>query len=407
MITIDEAIQKIQSVLPTPKVEDLEISLAAGRVLAENITAAEPAPLFTNSAMDGFAVRWSDVEMVTESNPVQLKISGESQAGIPMSGELETGFAARISTGARLMNGADTIIPIELINESEDSIEVLKVGRQYQHIRYQGEEFKTGDLLLNKNTVLNPPQLALLASQGISTVPVYKTPDIAIIATGSELVHYTETPQDGQIRDSNRLMLSSAVHSSGGIAAFTMQVGDNYDATVESIHRAAAECDILLFSGGVSVGPHDLVKKAAMECGFEEVFWRIKQKPGKPLFFARKGNTLFFGLPGNPVSSYMSYMMYVHPVIRHLCGNTFSQPGFEAVVAEEIRNTMDRAHLMRVSIMQEPGKKPQIKALKRQGSHMLTSISAAAGFIRVDAGVTLSAGTTTIVIPLSQHGKQL
>jgi len=407
MITIDEAIQKIKAVLPQLTIEDLDLSQANEKVLAKAVSAAEPAPLFTNSAMDGYAVRWSDVKMVTENNPVRLEISGESQAGIPMSGKLEAGFAARISTGARLMDGADTIVPIELINESADSIEVLKVGRQYQHIRYQGEEFNTGDLLLNQNTVLNAPQLALLASQGISTVPVYKTPNVAIIATGSELVHYTETPQDGQIRDSNRLMLSSAVHSSGGKAAFGMQVGDDYAATVESIHQAAADCDILLFSGGVSVGPHDLVKKAAKECGFEEVFWKIRQKPGKPLFFAQKGKTLFFGLPGNPASSYMSYMMYVHPVIRHLCGHSFTQPGFRAIVAEEIQNTMDRAHLMRVSIMREEGKEPQIKALKRQGSHMLTSISAAAGFIRIDAGQTLPEGSTTIVIPLSQHGKQL
>ncbi|MGH1361964.1 MAG: molybdopterin molybdotransferase MoeA [Calditrichia bacterium] len=406
MLTIEQALQQIQDALPKPLLEERDIANCSGYLLAEDIVAVEPAPLFTNSAMDGYATKWEDVKDATPETPITLHIAGESQAGIPMNEVLTSGYAARISTGARLMPGADTVIPIEVIHETETTINVLKVNKPHQHIRNEGEEFTAGEKLLLAGCVLGPPQLAILASQGITKVSTFKAPSVSVIATGTELVPFHEKPAPGQIRDSNRLMLSCAVTDSGGTIGLSSHVSDNYSDTVKSIEDAASNAGIILFSGGVSVGPHDLVKDAAAECGFNEIFWRVRQKPGKPLFFAQRGDTLLFGLPGNPVSSYMSYMVYVHPVIRYLCGHPFKQDGFIGCLAEDIHNTMDRAHLMRVAIQHVDNALPEISPLARQGSHMISSISGASGFIRVNAGEMLKAGTEVRVIPLSKSGRE-
>lgn len=401
MITIHEALEIVRSHLPPRSVEEADLPRAAGRALAGDILAREPSPRFTNSAMDGFAVRWEDVKTVAASAPVRLKIVGESRAGAPFAGRLESGQAARISTGGMLCRGADTVIPLEETEVDGEALRVLKAERAGNHLRREGEEFKAGELLLRQGAVLNPPRLALLASQGIVKAPVYRRPGVAVIVTGTELVPYHAPAESWQIRDSNGVMLRSAIEKSGGEVTFSARVGDRLDETLEAVRRAAQQADIILFSGGVSVGPHDLVKSAAQQGGFETLFWRVKQRPGKPLFFARRSDSLFFGLPGNPVSAYMCYLFYVQPVLAHLQGKPFGHESFEGEAAAPIFNSANRAQLYRVALEGRPGRPPLVYPLARQGSHMLTSLTAADGFIHLEENVRLESGTPVEVIPFT------
>lgn len=401
MITIKEAREIIRQNLPSRQIEKIELAEAPGRVLAEDIFAREPSPRYTNSAMDGFAVRWEDVQAVIASGPVTLAIVGESQAGIPYTGELEAGQVVRISTGGMLCRGADTIVPIEEVEITAQNLKVLKADHRGQHVRSEGEEFSAGDLVLSQHTRLEPPSIALLASQGITEVPVFRKPGVSIIVTGSELVPYTAAAKPWQIRDSNGIMLRSAVRKSGGETKLNAHVEDSYEKTVGAVEQANKQTDVILFSGGVSVGPHDLVKKAAQECGFETLFWRVNQKPGKPLFFARSGNTLFFGLPGNPVSAYMCYLYYVHPALQYLQGKEYAHLAIQGKVAASIHNSTSRAQLFRVSLEQAPGQLPLVRPIPRQGSHMLTSLTDADGFIHLKVNGALKEGDIVEVIPFS------
>ncbi len=398
MISVQEALQVIQKNLPSRSVEAIPIKNVMGSVLSTDVFAREPMPRFTNSAMDGFAVRWADICRANNNNPAELKIVGESQAGIPFEDMLKSGEAIRISTGGMLCAGADAVVPVEEAQMDGNRLQVLKAKKQYQHLRFEGEEYKPGDLLLPKDTLLQPAEIAVLASQGITEAPVYVKADVSIIGTGSELVPYFETPQPGQIRDSNVLMLSLAVEKSAGKVVQTARVSDHFDATVQAVNEAASLSKIVLFTGGVSVGPHDFVKRAARECGFETIFWRVRQKPGKPLFFARKGETLFFGLPGNPVSAYMCYLYYVHPILQYLTGRDFSGKFTTAILATRIQNTLDRAQFFRVRL-ENSADISHVYPLKKQGSHMLTTVSEASGFIFLDIGADLPAGEKIEVIP--------
>lgn len=392
MISVQEAQQIVRQNLPTPAYETIALRESLGRTLAEDIVAAEPSPRFTNSAMDGFAVRWADVRAAAEGAAVELTVVGESQAGVPFARTLKAGEAVRISTGGQLCEGADTIIPIEEAEVQGQRLRVLTARKKHQHVRFRGEEFPAGAPLLSRGVTLHPAQIAVLAAQGISRVQVFAGPGVSIIRTGTELVPFDTPPGPGQIRDSNGIMLENAVRMSGGMVALSASVGDNLAATVKAVQEAMQHSRLILFSGGVSVGPHDLVKTAARECGFETLFWRVRQKPGKPLFFARHDQTLFFGLPGNPVSAYMCYQFYVHPVLQYLTGRKFAQTSLAAMLTTPVENTLERAQLFRVSIETPPRKMPRISPLPKQGSHMLTSISDAGGFILLEVGASLAEG---------------
>ncbi len=395
MISINEAFNILQDNLPEPALETVDLSQAWRRYLAEDILAPEPSPRYTNSAMDGYAVRWQDVMGTTPDQPTLLTTVGESKAGVPFAGTVQACQAVRISTGAVLPEGADTVIRVEDTREERDRVAVLSVRGRGQDIRRRGEEFQTGELLLNRGIQLRTRQLALLAAVGIHQVPVYATPRIRLLVTGTELVSSnSESIKPYQIRDSNRIMLTSACRDAGGLVLGCDHVGDDLERTVAALEQAAAEePDCLLCSGGVSVGRHDHVKRAADLAGFQELFWRIRQKPGKPLFAARRKNTLLFGLPGNPVSAFMCFVHYVRPVIAHLQGRSMAHPSITARAPEEIRNTGKRTNFLRVRLKYEPGEIPQIVEMNKQGSHMLSSITHADGYIGLEPGEILSPGS--------------
>lgn len=399
MISIAEALAILRETLPGRTAERLPLERAAGRCLAVPLSAVDPSPAFTNSAMDGFAVRWDDIAGATAEVPVRLTLAGESRAGHPFTRELRAGEAVRISTGGALCAGADSVVPIEEVHEAGDRIDILAAKKRGQHVRMAGEEYGAGDPLLEAGTILAPPALALLATHGYDPVPVFRAPRAVVLVTGSELVDHAAVPGPGQIRDSNGPMLRAALEVSGAQVVMVERVGDDMDATVAALAAACDGADLILCSGGVSVGPHDLVKAAAEACGFRTAFWRVRQKPGKPLFYARHGETRLLGLPGNPVSAFMCYRYYGHPLVRYLLGHPFAHDTRPAVAGTAIRNDLPRAHLMRVRLVSGDGF-PRAVPLERQGSHMLTTVSGAEGFVVLGAGEIVPEGERVEVVGL-------
>lgn len=390
MISIEEALHIIKSNIPGPVLHERSIEDAFGDYLAEDIFSPEPSPRYTNSAMDGFAVRWEDVQRATRENSVRLKIIGESSAGFPFPGTVGEGEAVRISTGAMLAAGCDTVIRVEDTEDKNDVVNILSAKSKGQDVRHQGEEFQKGALLLQKRTRISAPQLALLAAVGIPKVTVFKSCEVALVVTGSELVATGKEIADHQIRDSNMIMLKSAIREAAGNNTHCLRISDEEHATRKAIEETKA--DIILCTGGVSVGRHDHVKDAAEASGFVPLFWRIRQKPGKPLYFAKKGNVLLFGLPGNPVSAFMCFAHYVRPVITALNGLPFGWPTVTGEAVTDIINHGKRTNMIRVQLTWRPNGGYCITHADKQGSHMLTSLSDADGYIIMMPGQTLQAG---------------
>ena len=395
MISIQEALQLLEDNLPEPRVDTVDLSEASGRYLAEPIAAPEPSPRYTNSAMDGYALRWSDVMAASQENPVTLKVVGESKAGMPFAGEVKVLEAVHISTGAMLPAGADTVVRVEDTRIQDDTaVEILAVRAQGQDVRYEGEEFNCGDELLCSGTKLSARQLAILATVGHHQVKVFAPPRVSILITGSELASSAAADiKSHQIRDSNSIMLKSVLQEAGAAVHSCVNVEDELQATADAIDNAVSQgVDFLLCSGGISVGEHDHVKEAAENVGFKELFWRIRQKPGKPLFAAQKDSTFLFGLPGNPVSAYMCFVHYIRPLLFTIRGRGMAWNTITAMAGAEIANTGKRTNFIRVKIDKQDGELPRITDIKKQGSHMLSSIVNADGYIMVEPGTAVNAG---------------
>jgi molybdopterin molybdotransferase len=269
-------------------------------------------------------------------------------------------------------------------------VQINEVKHRGQEVRHRGEEFSKGETLLRRGTRIAAPQLALLASVGIGEVTVFEPCKVALVITGSELVSVGNSVGAHQIRDSNMIMLEAAVCDTGAEVDSCVLVKDEEDATAEAI--SLADAGVILCTGGVSVGRHDHVKSAAMRSDFTPIFWRIRQKPGKPLFFARKGGQLLFGLPGNPVSAFMCFTHYVRPLLASLQGLTFGWPTVSGKAAVDIVNSGSRTNLMRVRLKWQPNGGYLISDAAKQGSHMLTSLSGSDGYIILPPGQALEQG---------------
>jgi len=387
-ITIQDAEQIIQNHIPPVKTEIIPIEQVSGLVLAEDILAREASPLFTNSAMDGFAVKWSDVSNARENNPVSLQVIGESRAGVPFKQPVESGQAVQINTGAMIPDGTDTVIPIEHTTQKDDGIVITRVTQKKQFVRLAGTEFESGAVLCKAGTLLTPGCMGLLASQGFEAINVITRPQVSLVVTGSELIPFDLKPGPGQIRDANSTMLTSAVQSSNAQIAFSIRTGDHFNAVRQAINKAAETAAMVIVSGGVSVGPHDLVKSAAQKAGFENLFWGVRQKPGKPLYVAKRGNCLLFGLPGNMVSALNCYAYYIHPVLQQMAGKTFTHKKTKTIMSTSFTNTENRTVFLRVQI-QTTGNKTVAHPFAKQDSYMLTSIDQAHGFILVEPNQTI------------------
>jgi len=348
MLDTHEALAIILASVRPLGAEHVELKKAYSRTLAADIIARENLPPFDNSSMDGFAVMAADLERATPSTPVLLNIVGEASAGNVFKGRLRTGEAVRIMTGAKIPAGADSVVPVEVTEIRDDKrvacVAPIALGA---NIRRAGEDIQKNSAALRRGHLLTPARLGVLAALGITRVRVVRQPLVKILATGDELVPYHVKPKAGQIRNSTSHVLQGYVERAGAIGRFLGIVGDEKKRLQKAI-RSGLDADVLLITGGVSMGKYDLVKDTLQALGVRIRFWRVNIKPGKPLLFGTFGSTLVFGLPGNPVSTSVTFMQFVKPALAAMLQRIPDVPAYlSAILDEPISKRDGKRHFVR------------------------------------------------------------
>lgn len=388
MESIDSARAAILAATPRLEPEDVALTAAAGRVLAEDVRAEHDVPPFANSAMDGFAI-------VAPGGDLQLV--GESRAGAPFGGTVGAGQAVRISTGAALPDGADAVVPVERAEELGGE-RVAASGAAGDNVRGAGEDLRAGHVVLAAGTRIGAAELGVAAGAGRAVLRCARRPRVAIVATGDELVAPGEPLGPGQIHDSNALALATLALAEGAEVVASLRAGDDRAATEQVLARALEGADVVLVSGGVSVGPHDHVKPALEALGVQERFWRVALRPGKPTWFGTRGQTLVFGLPGNPVSALVTFVLFARPALAALQGAVAAGPRRHVVLAHAVARHPDRDEAVRVALDLDGA----AHVTGPQGSHVLSSMLGADGLAIVPRGEgELPAGSTVELEPLA------
>ena len=350
-------------------------------------------PGFDNSSMDGYAVRSSDTTAADPDAPVQLRLAGESRGGHPAPRPLGRGEAIAISTGAMVPSGADGVVRLEDTRREDDRLLVLEAVAPGQNIRRTGEDLRAGELALEPGVVLGPAELGVLASLGRPSVDCHRRPTVSVLTTGDELRPPDERLSAGQIHDSNSFSVPALAVLAGATLGWTGWVGDAQP-ELNGALAAALGADVTVVCGGVSVGAHDHVRPALAELGIEERFWRVALRPGRPTWFgAREGGGLVFGLPGNPVSAIVTFLLFVRPALLALSGVSEDPDRGTAIFDEPYAKLPGRAHALRCHLrLAEDGW--HVRPTKAQESHVLSSMLGAdcLAFVPTDAG-SLEAGT--------------
>ncbi|NUL82373.1 MAG: molybdopterin molybdotransferase MoeA [Armatimonadetes bacterium] len=387
MLTVPEAIQLIlQSVAPLEP-EICSLSEAIGRALATDLTATLDQPAFDNSAVDGYAVRTADL-------PGKLTLVGVVAAGASEMTELEAGCAARIYTGGPIPLNADAVLMQEDAVIEDDALIVNEALRSGTNIRRRGEELRAGTLIASKGSEIAPAMIGLLATHGYGEVPVRARPRIAIVSTGDELTDIETSPDFGQIRDSNSPMLQALCEQIGCKVTLIERAPDDLDRTIEALERAAQSADCVITVGGASVGDRDFVKSAVERLG-EIALHKVAVKPGKPLAFGKVRDAFFFGLPGNPVSAFATFHLFVRPALRKLAGHTNVHLRRAPVIAgEDFPDPHGREEYARVRLqLTEEGL--VATSAGHQGSHAQTALVMADALMVVPVGSPLPKGAKT------------
>lgn len=384
MMTETEAREKVLSaILPGP-VEVLPLLQAMGRYAAQPVLATVPLPAFDNSMMDGYAVRASD----TENPAAWLPVVGEQPAGPMRELAVGPGQAVRIFTGAPLPAGADAVIMQEDVDREGDSIRCREPVVSGESIRRAGGDLCQGQVLLKIGDRLTAGRIGLLASQGLEHVHVFTAPIVGVLSTGDELKAAGQLLMPGEIYNSNGLMLQALLAEQGISRSRAIQCADTLEATVAALEDLLSDCDVVLLSGGVSVGDHDQVKPALARLGIFPEVWRVKVKPGKPFLFALHGNKCIFGLPGNPVSSFVTYRLFVKPALARWMGAGEWEPlRMTARLGMPLTNDGIRPHYMHGRLQNGV-----FRPMGIQQSHALFALSQANGLLRVEAGEKLIEG---------------
>ena len=350
MISVEEAIKRIVATMSPTTIERVAIAQASGRVLAEDICAADDQPPFPVSAMDGYAVRSTDVAHV----PCTLKTIGSAPAGHPYSGEVGSGEAVRIFTGGVIPTGADTIVIQEDTDQGYPSVTVRAPSFAGRHIRSAGLDFRRGDVLVRAGKFLTPRDLALIAAGDVPQIRVRRRPRVALAATGDELSVPGSRRQAGGIVASSLYSLLALIERWGGETDDLGILPDNVEA-LHAIAAAAPHSDFVVTLGGASVGEHDLVQRALEPEGFVLEFWKIAMRPGKPLLFGRLGSTPLLGLPGNPVSSYVCALLFLKPAIMALLGISPAQEKLTVRLTAPLPANDAREDYVRASLVSRGG----------------------------------------------------
>jgi molybdopterin molybdotransferase len=393
LLSIDEALECILARARPLEAEEVPLELAAGRVLAAAARAAVDLPPFPSSAMDGFALRAADV-------PGTLPVVERVAAGRPAGRPLGAGEAAAIATGGVVPDGADAVVPVEYVVEHENDVEVPDAVDVGANVRPRGGDVRAGEVVLPAGARLGPAQIGALAAAGVAVVSCARRPRAAVLTTGTELRPPGEPLSPGQIYESNGPMLEAQLRSAGAEVERLPPVEDDPAAHRHALERAL-EADVAVTTGGVSVGPHDLVREIEADLGVEEVFWRVAVKPGKPISFGVRGATLVFGLPGNPVSSLVGFELFVRPALAALQGAVDPGPTFEAGrLATTLRRNPARDELVRAR-RTTTAHGSHLEPVSGQESHMIVRAAVANALVLVPRGDgELAAGETVRYLPL-------
>jgi molybdopterin molybdotransferase len=393
LLSIDEALALILDRVRPLSGETVALGDAAGRVLAEPAVSSIDLPPFASSAMDGFAIRSADV-------PARLPVVARIAAGRPAAGGLRAGEAAAIATGGVVPDGADAVVPVEYVVENDNSVEIRDAVGVGANVRPRGGDVRAGEVVLDGGTRLGPAQIGALAAAGVATVTCARRPRASVVTTGTELRPPGEPLSPGQIYESNGPMLEAQLRAAGAYAERLPPVADDPDAHRRAFERAL-EADLVVTTGGVSVGPHDLVRRVEAELGVEEVFWRVAVKPGKPISFGVRGATLVFGLPGNPVSSLVGFELFVRPAIAALQGVREPGPAFETGRLDvTLRRNAARDELVRARrVAGADG--TTLVPVSGQESHMIVRAAVADALVLIPRGEgELAAGEPVRYLPL-------
>jgi molybdopterin molybdotransferase len=394
LLSVDQARERILSHFQPVTTETLPLAGCSNRVLAQDIAATSDLPPFNNSSMDGFALRAADVVDAATDSPRSLRVIADIPAGLYPTISLGQGEAARIMTGAPVPQGADAVIPVEATNfdnrdagtPAPDEVQIFKPARSGANIRPRGMDLRAGEIVLNQGRVLKPQDLGLLAMLGFANVPVYRKPRIALFSSGDELLPVEAPLEAGKIRDSNSYTLAALLEEAG-MEAIRLGVAKDEPDSVKTLLEKAVKLnvDLILSSAGVSVGAFDFVKQVIESDGKMD-FWRVNMRPGKPLAFGEYKQILFIGLPGNPVSSFVGFEVFVRPTLQRLRGALNGSRPTVRVKCEEQIDSDGRESYLRAQVQEEDGNFIA-RLTGHQGSGNLHSLVQANALLIIPAGV--------------------
>lgn len=396
MVTIEEAQSIILDAVSRLPIEEAPLLTGLGRVIAQEVRSPFDVPLCDNSAMDGYALSFDSI------SGDSLKVAGFVPAGHALTGPVPPGMAVRIMTGAPVPAGCDTVVPIEEIEERDGEIRLTGRVQQGSHIRYRGEDVKTGDRVIAEGAVVRPQEIAMLASLGLSTLKVYREAAAAILATGDELLPLGQTPLPGQIVNSNSVALAAQVIEAGARPVMAGIARDDFEATKRAIQEGLQGADLLLTTGGVSVGDKDFVKEAIEDLGGRILFWKVNMKPGKPVAFAILEGKPVFALPGNPVAAMVGFEEFVRPAMLKMMGRErIFRPVIKACLSSPVKNKGDRPHLVRAMVALEEGEH-RVSTVGNQSSANILSLIESNCLLTLPPAASLAAGDAAEVMLLDR-----
>ena len=391
LLPVEEARERVLSSIEPLTPLELPLQEAHGCVLARDVLAERDIPDFASSAMDGFAVRSTDVSAATPSEPVALRIVGRAMIGHRPEATVGGGEAVRIATGAPIPAGADTIVPIENADAAGDVVRIRAGNPEGRHIRPSGEDARAGQPLVRAGRRLGAPEMGLLATAGASHPLVHPRPRVIVLSTGDELIPPTQSPEYGQVRDSNAYLLFGALREAGAAPVLAGMVRDDVDAFKDTVVNHLVQADAFVSSGGVSVGERDVVKAAFFRRGDVE-FYRVAMQPGMPQGFGHVEGKPYFGLPGNPVSVFVSFEVFIRPALMKLMGRKqLFRPEVRARLTDEVVGPRGKTQFARVLV--RPGEDGTYEATPTggRGSNLIATVSRANGLAIVPAGVERAA----------------
>jgi len=403
MLSVKRAHKLLEQHTPRCRTEIIPVAKAMGRVTAQDVRSPVSLPNFDNSAMDGFTLRASHTKGATVKHPIKLVLVGTVPAGKSSLHQLKSQTACRIMTGGMIPSGADTVLAKEDAVLENEMLVISKPLAKGKHIRWKGEEIKRGVHALAKNSVLQSGSLGFLASLGKDKIKVFQKPLVSVIVTGSELTNPGTPLKRGMIYNSNSVMMTALLAENGFAPTFAKHVKDRPEILKKAVEQAIEKSDILILTGGVSVGDYDYAKTVLRQVGFKDIFWRIAQKPGKPLYFAKKGRKLAFGLPGNPAGAFVCFYQHVYPVLRKISGHP--TPYLSCVklpITHTIKPHAKRRLFLKAKTRTIRGKM-SVQTLTAQGSHMMSSLAEADCLVVVPAGDAILKKDTLVDVHLLPH----